>query len=288
MDWRLLVLKKAIVSRIPFREALRAFRRRKYGYPPDHANLVATLENYSQIKSVIKRAGRSLAGATVLEIGSGWFPVVPIKLVSDGVGRVLMSDLTPHMDAITFVETVQFLKSIYSDDSMIQSLTTIEALPIDYLAPLNVDHIDDNSLDYVISRAVLEHIPPADLRALLIALRPKLSKEGLMVHIIDHSDHLEHFDKSISKINFLTWSQAKHSFLNYLIGYGENRLRHHEYRKIFQESGFEVLEEQADIHDETLEFARSLRLASPFREMTPEQNAVLTSLYVLEPVARSV
>lgn len=100
---------------------------------------------------------------------------------------------------------------------------------------------------------------------------------------IDHSDHLEHFDKSISKVNFLTWSARKHRFIDWLIKGGENRLRHHEYRGIFEGSGYDVISASTKLHEPTRERLKALPLAKPFTAMSPDQIAILSSLYVLTP-----
>ena len=128
---------------------------------------------------------------------------------------------------------------------------------------------------------VFEHIPPNDLVRLLRGLRPKVAAGGLMVHLIDHSDHLEHVDKGISKINFLTWSRSKHALINFLMRDGENRMRHHEYQDLFETAGFDVLSASAQIHPPTLELAKTLPLASPFASFSPDQLAALSSIYVV-------
>lgn len=97
-----------------------------------------------------------------------------------------------------------------------------------------------------------------------------------MVHIIDHSDHLEHTDKSISKINFLTWSKGKHALINFLTKEGENRLRHHEYRRIFENSGFRVISATTEVHESTRQIAKTLPLVAPYSEMPPDQLAALS------------
>jgi hypothetical protein len=272
-----------VLSRVPFGQTLRRIKRRQFGYAPDPANLLETLSQLTQIKQALQAHGRTFEGATVLEIGSGWFPTIPIMLALGGVERVLMSDLNRHMDDVTFAATLSFLRSVMPENASLKAISRFSDLPIRYLAPFDVDDIADGSLDVVVSRTVLEHIPPNDLSRLLKSLRPKIAARGLMVHLIDHSDHLEHTDKSISKINFLTWSRSKHALINFLMREGENRLRHHEYQGLFEAAGFEVLSASAQIHPPTRELATILPLAAPFAAFSPDQNAALSSIYVLAP-----
>ncbi len=278
-----LIIKNTILNWLPFSEKLRQIKRKLFGYKPDTDNLDLTIENYERIKLAIEQSGGSIQGATVLEIGSGWFPVIPILLIRDGAKKVLMSDLNPHMDAITFNETTFYLKNQFPKDQFIQNLSTFEALPVEYLAPFDVSTIHNHSVDLIVSRTVLEHIPKSDLYTLFFALKLKLSNAGFMVHLVDHTDHFEHVDKSISKINFLTWNEAKHTLINYLINGGENRMRHHEYQQIFTDAGYQVENEETDLDRNLMDQIQNIALVYPYSKMEPEQLAVVTSIYTVRP-----
>jgi hypothetical protein len=282
MDWRLKVIKQSLLIRIPFGQTLRRVKRKYFGYEPNPNNLQDTLSYFFHMEEVLRGMNRSFEGATVLEIGSGWFPTIPIMLGVGGAKRILMSDLNPHMDAVTFASTLRFLKRAMPSNRCLQGVNNIDDLPISYLAPFDTDVIPDGSIDCVISRTVLEHIPSHDIYQLLTALRSKLSPSGLMMHLVDHSDHFEHSDKSISKINFLTWSGRKHAVINFLTREGENRMRHHEYPPLFEMAGYRVTS-TFQVHESTRVQARSLHLAPPYASMSADQLATLSSVYVLTP-----
>ena len=281
MDWRIKVAKLAVLGRLPFGNHLRAMKRSAFGYEPDPTNLRGTLANFELMKSSLQQAGKSFKGLSILEIGSGWFPAIPIMLALEGAKKVTMTDLNVHMDVHTFKATLNFLRSFYPDDKRLKEISAIEDLPLEYLAPFKVSKVPDGSVDCVVSRTVLEHIFPDDLSGLLRALHPKLSTDGVMVHLIDHSDHLEHGDKSISKINFLTWSNENHALVNRLIKEGENRLRHHQYRPVFEAAGYRIVNETTVLDEATKAIAGSLKLVHPFASMTPEQLAIMTSVYTV-------
>ena len=282
MKWKKLLVKKAIVGRIPFADTLRIFKRKIFGYPPNANNMELTIKNYERIKSEIEKLKMPIKNSTILEIGSGWFPTIPILFARDGAKKIIMSDLNIHMDEITFRETVAYLKKSFPDDDYIQSLTGFASLPIDYLVPFNASNLKDKSLDVIVSNTVLEHIPKSDIYNLFASLRPKIADDGKMVHLVDHSDHFEHYDKSISRINFLTWSLERHALINYLIKDGENRMRHHEYHQLFMDSGYDVVNERIDLDEKTLEIVETLDLVYPYSKMRPEQLSVLTSIYSLK------
>ena len=110
MSWKQLLLKKALIGRIPYADNLRKVKRRIFGYPPNVDALLLTIRSYERIKLAIEKLGIQIEGATVLEIGSGWFPIIPILLAKHGANKVLMSDLNAHMDGVTFKETAIYLK----------------------------------------------------------------------------------------------------------------------------------------------------------------------------------
>lgn len=227
------------------------------------------------------RFGRSIDSATVLEIGTGWFPVIPITLALGGAKQVLMTDLTPHLDAITFEATVNFLRGEGGEYAGLEKVMSIDQLRLKYLAPFRSSQVPDGSLDLIVSRTVLEHIPPDDLRSLLVALKPKLAPHGIMVHCVDHSDHLEHRDKRLSKVNFLTWPDWKHSLVNALTNEGENRLRHSDYPRLFEETGFRVLLAEGEVDPKTQRQVAQLDLAPRFRNVDSAEAATLRSIYVI-------
>lgn len=283
MHWKTLLAKKAIVGRLPFADKLRAIRRKIFGFPLDADVLEFTIRCYERIKLAIENLGNSIPNSVILEIGSGWFPVMPILFARDGAKKIIMSDLNVHMDEITIFETISNLKKRFPHDKFIQNLTAFSSLPICYNAPFNVSSLGDKSLDIIVSNTVLEHILRSELYNLFASLRPKIADNGSMVHLVDHSDHFEHNDKTISRINFLTRNEEKHAIINYLIKDGENRMRHHEYHHVFIDSGYKVINEETEIDIKTLEIVKTLDLCYPYLMMQPNQLATVTSIYSCRP-----
>jgi hypothetical protein len=204
----------------------------------------------------------------------------------EGARQVVMTDLSPHMDDMTFKATVDFLRKERGLAQKMDGIEQISDLPITYLAPMTSSNIVDGSVDFVVSRTVLEHIPPDSMIELFRTLRAKMKPNGLMLHVIDNSDHMEHRDKSISRLNFLTLSNQRHMKINEWMRGGENRLRHHEYRELFGKAGFKVIAERGESHTVTESEVAILRpkLQPHFASMSPKQLAVLTSYFVLAPV----
>lgn len=279
MDWRVKVVRSGVVSRLPFESRLRRVKRKLVGYRPDESNLRQTADDYAAMAAVVNALGRSFEGSVVLEIGSGWFPTIPLLLARDRARHVYLSDLSPHMDHQTFQETAAFVARECGWSEC--EGRAFADFPFTYLAPFEPGQLRDGSVDFVVSRTVLEHVPTDDLGSLLAPLRSKLSSDGLMVHLVDHSDHLAHGDHRISMVNFLTWSAGTHRVVNWIAGGGENRLRHHEYPKIFEDAGFDVVTTRTEIHEPTRRILPTLPLAQPYAGMPLDTLATLHSIYVL-------
>lgn len=294
MHWQTFVALKAVKSRLPFGEALRRLKRRNVGYRPHPSNIGSTVEDLARLYALLHAQGGRMAG-TVLEIGTGWFPISGILARLAGAQRVILTDITPHMDALTFAtardivtERLEQLAPLFGFDAAAARATLAGAtmpadLGLEYHVPFRLDAIPDRSLDVVLSRACLEHIPVPDLRALMAGLRAKLRDDGVMMHAIDNSDHLAQVDRGISRLNFLTWSEWKNTLIRRLMRDGENRLRHQQYAALFQETGYRVVGEDRFIHEPTREQVGGLALVSPFDTMTADELATITSWFVLRP-----
>lgn len=62
---------------VPFRPALRRLKRTLQPYEDDRANSNHCITNGLEQLAALRAAGISVAGATVLELGSGWLPHTP-------------------------------------------------------------------------------------------------------------------------------------------------------------------------------------------------------------------
>lgn len=290
--WQLALVRQATIARVPFADALRRLKRRVSGYRPNASNIGSTLYDLRQLHNLMRANELRFRGA-VLEIGSGWFPIAGIVARLAGADRVILTDIIPHIDQQTFLTSRQIvleqldeIAKAFDFDPQTARATLIGAatpkeLKLTYMAPFDITAVPDASLDLVMSRACLEHIPAPDLEALAARLRTKLKRGGFMAHAIDNSDHFSHVDPRLSRVNFLTWSDAKHHLMWSLARGGENRLRHHEYADLFRRNGYEVIASDAFIDAKVLQGLSRLKLVAPYNRMTAEQIAAVTSWYVL-------
>ena len=97
-------------------------------------------------------------------------------------------------------------------------------------------------VDCSCSNEVLEHVPAEELPGLLAALRAVT--KGVTTHSIDYSDHYARLDKTLSRLNFLRYSDEQWRPFNSGRQF-VNRLRHSDYLRLFKTAGFTILEESS-------------------------------------------
>lgn len=293
--WHLDVLRHTCKGLVPFQDPLRRLKRRVFPYETDDLMDRGLLEDGLRMIDALRDAGAALERATVLEIGSGWHPVIPLLFHLAGAPRVLMADQSRLMDAALVASACRFLER-HRDEvtarglrapvpaAALDAAAPLDALlarfGLEYLAPVDLAAIPDRSVDVVVSRAVLEHIPLKVLEAITAQCRRVLAPGGYICHVVDNTDHYAHGDHSIDYANFLKFDDWQWRLLTLGPLSFTNRLRHSDYRGLFERAGLRIVREHRNVDARSLAALQSRRLAAPFRGRDPEDLATATSLFV--------
>ena len=183
----------------------------------------------------------------VIEFGAGKSLAQNIYL-SQYVKHQTLVDLFPMLDISQFNDAAKQIAQITDQPSVnVSSTDDIKhCYQIDYLAPVDLtkSDFDDNSFDACISTNTLEHIPRKSIIGIFEELKRIIRNDGIISAVIDYSDHYSHTDKSISKLNFLSYTSDKFKKHNHRTHY-QNRLRHYDYVEIFESLGLEILKKEA-------------------------------------------
>ena len=110
---------------------------------------------------------------------------------------------------------------------------------IKYLAPHKLSDLPEKKFDICVSTTALEHFSLGDLNDFLRDVKKILKIDGLVSSIIDYSDHYSHTDKNINSLNFLKFDEVDWVKYNNAYLY-QNRLRHQDYRKLFNDFNYEI------------------------------------------------
>jgi len=257
----------------------------------------------------IRAHGRSPRGADFMEVGTGWRLNTPLACWLCGARSILTMDLNPYLRFSLIKEDLRYLQqhqeklrarllSEYGDlldlsrwrQLVAYQPTTLEAFlafcGITYRSPADARHTDcrPDSVDFHLSCNVFEHIPQQDLRAILKEANRVTKPSGLLLHLVDHTDHFSHADPRLSPIHFLQFSDAEWKrYAGDRYAY-VNRLREDDYISLFEECGQELraVRSQPDaIVEECLK--RGFTVDARFHGKSPETLSRLTSLFVVAP-----
>lgn len=287
---KLHLARAALQGILPFGSQLRRVKRRLRPYQDDPRNSDYCISQGLDMIAALDGAGVKIRGAEVLEFGCGWLPLIPMLFHLAGARRLILTDVERLMDPHTIERARTLVAGRLDDvagvlDRSVDDLRRGIAGPFapDYLVPWDAATHPASSVDIVISRATFEHVPQAQLTVFLAQFHRILRPGGVMCHVIDNSDHWQHKDRRLSRIEFLRyrdsewiWRLAQLNTQSY-----QNRLRHSDYARLFRGAGFAILRSDGSADHTCLADLRDLPLAEPFKSMDMRDLAILTSLFVL-------
>lgn len=247
----------------------------------------------------------TLTQKQVFELGTGWYPVIPIAFFLNDVATVKTVDIAGLLSKRGLIQTIekfvayhqsgQLMTVLDYDERKVGLLTELlgQAPNLnlsDLLRQLKIDYTigdaaeintEPASFDLVVSNNTFEHVYPKDLNRLLSKFRQIVKKEGLMVHFIDMSDHFAHLDQSITIYNFLQFSEAAWQRIDNTIQ-PQNRWRINQYRDLYQDLGIPITEEE--IRPGQLKALSRVQLDPFFGEM-PEADVMISHVYLVSKMS---
>jgi SAM-dependent methyltransferase len=213
--------------------------------------------------------GLSLAGKHVLELGSGRYARLALRMLAAGARRVTLVDYyaIPFDDPHHYAMLVTDCTALGLDAG--DALARIEIFRDDFLAlPLPTP---DRTVDLVTSSAVLEHVQ--DPGAILARSYQWLKPGGLAYHVIDLRDHNLSFKYPFEMLTFseTVWNR----WIDLRGGFHLNRWRAPNYLLAMSNAGFVNVQYEALQQD--LEGLRMImpRLNSRFRTIHGDMLAIL-------------
>lgn len=305
MNWRLKAAIQNAIALLPGPLSQRVYyaMQRRFGGLRSPA-VEDKLRQGVEVAGRVEANGATVAGARVLEVGTGRRLGLPLSLWLQGAGRVTTVDLNPYLRAELVHEDllqmraqrdrVEALLGDRLDRRRLDALMALaddfslarlcETCAIDYRSPADAAALDlaDDSIDLHVSYEVMEHIPGPVLEAILREAGRLLRPGGLAVHCIDLTDHFSHSDPGIGPLNFLRFGERG---FRLLAGNGfmyMNRLQVDDYDAIWARAGLRLRERLAEPDVQALAAlsAGAVPLAPRFAGKPAEVLAVLRAWYV--------
>jgi SAM-dependent methyltransferase len=292
MNWRVKGVVQKVLSQVPGGLGINDWLQKKAGTNRDFAGqLEAKVEDWAILVSHSDGMKMGLEGRRLMEVGTGWFPVLPVCYSLGGVARCATYDLTRHLNAELTFRMLEGLEKwlgkiaqaahrdvgeVENEYRRLKQAGTVEQLleaaRIDYRSPADASRteLEEASVDIVFSNSVLEHVPPGAIQAILNESARVLKPGGLSIHSANCGDHYAYFDKSITAINYLTYTGREWKFWDNELLY-QNRLRPVDFIEMAKRAGLEVPVSIHRARPELLAALPGLRIAPEFKQYPSEQ-----------------
>ena len=207
------------------------------------------------------------------------------------MNRLLKYELTETMIKSYLDNVHELSQDIRFNDSRINSLKEIssfqaflETLKMSYVAPTDArkTNLEKESLDFVYSNAVFEHVYVSDIKLIHSEANRILKPGGYILHNIDLSDHFSHSDRRLSRVNFLKFSDKFWNFLTKNTFFYQNRLRLSEHAKMIEESGFKIIEKLTTCEEGELNSIDKINIK--FESYSKEDLAVTNVIFLAQKI----
>jgi SAM-dependent methyltransferase len=231
--------------------------------------------------------GRPVEDAVFYEFGAGWDLAIPLSYAALEVGQQVLVDIRPSARVELVNETIALLNHTGELPPLggpVSSLADLEnRFGITYLAPRDAraTGLESESIDFVTSTDVCEHIPEGDLAQIFRECRRLLRPGGAISCRVDLQDHHAYFDPSLSPYHFLRFSDRAWRLVNSPLHF-QNRLREPDYRRLVEAAGLEIVSwTPSGPSAEGLAELEAMELAPRFRNgYTPEELGVTILSFV--------
>lgn len=297
MRWRVKGVMQKVLGMLPGGEALHFQLQRRLGGLRDlRREYAMKLDDWQGMVEQLHANGHPVAGATLVEIGSGWYPTLPLALHLAGARQVHTCDLNrllkpdlmrecvrllgedlPRIARVAEVplEEVQARYAALRRDADTPDAMTAGA--VCYHAPCDVTvlPLPDGSVDVVFSNSVLEHVPPDALPSLHAGARRLLRPGGAAFHSVNCGDHYAYVDASIHQLHYLQFTDEQWAFWNNRFLY-QNRLRAHEIVEGARAAGLTVVHDTSHTRAARLAQLQAMTVAPQFAGIAPEQLSITT------------
>ncbi|MDG1697329.1 MAG: hypothetical protein P8L21_01820 [Polaribacter sp.] len=201
--------------------------------------ITANTRSVKKVEHILTKFNISLKNQTVVEIGSGWLPIMPFLFKKHlNVTKIITYDINKHYTNKNILSTKEFFKDVNFKFRNSSDLNLPDF--IDYFPKTNIINAQiENDIRLIFSRFVLEHVKPIDIQKMHEKFYTELDEKVKILHLISPSDHRAYSNKTLSYYDFLKYSQIEWDKIQTKFDY-HNRLRLPHYIKIFKDIGFKI------------------------------------------------
>lgn len=207
------------------------------------SKIKANKNSHNVIQQILDAASINLEHKNLLEIGSGWLPLMPYLFkINNKINSIYTYDINEHYNA----ENLKKVDTYFNAENKLNfNYNTFKSYKIpdfiNYYPNCNIISANlPENISLYFSRFVLEHVTPSDMANMHKKLYNTISNDAYILHLISPSDHRAYSDASLSYYDFLKYSQKEWNAIQTKFDY-HNRMRLPQYLDIFKTTGFEVV-----------------------------------------------
>lgn len=308
--WRVKGAVQKLLGVMPGGELVHAELQRRVGGLRDFARECdAKVTDWRLMMGHLRRAGIDITSATMLEIGTGWYPTLPLCFYLAGAQRVMTFDVARRLDRAMTLRLVEHLGAhvamiareagctegevaaryaiLHAGLRARVPLARVTSLGVDYRAPADAAHtgLPSSSIEVVFSNSVLEHVPPLTIEALFAEALRVLVPRGVMLHSVNCGDHYAYTDPSIDQLHYLQYSDEEWAPWDNAFLY-QNRLRAIDFTTACTRAGFTLEIDTSRAHPERLARLDAMKVHPRFARYSREQLAITSVDFVGRKPAR--
>jgi len=296
MNWKIKGVAQKVLSAVPGGVWLNDLMQRTAGELRHFEDVVDSkvVDDWLVLAAHLRTMHRPAQGLVFMEIGTGWFPTLPLCYYLAGARECLTFDLNRHLNRGETLRMVRRLKKHLPviAEAALRPLADVEAAyaalqpalqssdAMDLLRRAGVIYhapgdaaatsLPDASVDVAFSNSVLEHVPGPVIQAMFHEQRRILKPGGLAIHSVNCGDHYAYFDRTRNPMEYLTYSERDWSFWNNDLLY-QNRLRPRDFLEMAAAAGFELPLVEFRPKQALLDKLPSLKIDPAFAVYPPEQ-----------------
>ncbi|HEY5945331.1 MAG TPA: class I SAM-dependent methyltransferase [Kofleriaceae bacterium] len=304
MDWRVKGAIQKALGYVPGGDRIHYMLQRYAGGMRDFGRECdIKVDDWRLMMEHVRSVGLDLEAATLVEIGTGWYPTFPFCLYLAGAARVytfdldrLLKDEMVHLLADRLAAHVALIareSNRPEDEVKAEQVTLASAINngaslaqatggiVDYRAPADASQTSllADSVDVVFSNSVLEHVPRPMIEACFAEAMRILRPGGVMFHSVNCGDHYAYTDRTIHQLHFLQFSEQEWELWNNPFLY-QNRLRAIDFIDLAKRAGFTIEVDTSTATPERLAQLDGIVVDPAFAHYTREQLAITTVDFV--------
>jgi SAM-dependent methyltransferase len=304
MDWRIKGAIQKVLGYVPAGDRIHYLLQRRGGGLTDFGRECdIKVDDWRIMMGHLRASKIDLPGATLLEMGTGWYPTFPFCLYLAGARRVYTLDLNRHLREDLVALLADRLASHVAliareagraeaevadqQAALAEALrigTTLRAATrnvIEYRAPADAaaTELPAASVDVVFSNSVLEHVPGPVIEACFAEAMRILRPGGIVFHSVNCGDHYAYADRTIDQLHYLQFSDAAWRKWNNAFLY-QNRLRAIDFIDMAKRAGFAIEIDTSRASKERLAALERIRVDPTFARYSREQLAITSIDFV--------